>query len=123
VGYFTVSEEGMILEANLTVATQLEVARSSLIKKPLTKFILPADQDIYYHHRKALFEMGAPQTCELRLVRLDSPPLWALLKAIMSKDDETGKPVCRVAVTDIHERKHAEEDLREYKKGGTPVKK
>jgi PAS domain S-box-containing protein len=112
VGYLTVSEKGLILEANLTAATQLGVIRQSLIKKPLTSFILPADQDIYYRHRKALFETGAQQTCELRLLRFDSPPLWALLKATMSRDGENGKPACRVVVADIHERKQAEEKLR-----------
>ena len=111
-GYLTVSESGLILEANLTTATLLSVTRTSLIKKPLTSIILPADQDIYYRHRKALFETGAPQTCELRLLRIDSPPLWALLKATLSEDGENGKPACRVAVTDIHERKQAEEKLR-----------
>jgi len=112
VAYLTVSEKGLILEANLTAATQLGVTRQSLIKKPLTSFIMQADQDIYYRHRKVLFETGAQQTCELRLLRLDSPPLWALLKATMSPDGEKGKPACRVVVADIHERKQAEEKLR-----------
>jgi PAS domain S-box-containing protein len=112
VGYLTVSENGLILEANLTAAAQLGVTRSSLIKKPLTSIILPADQDIYYRHRKALFETGAQQSCELRLLRIDSPPLWVLLQATLSEDGENGTPACRVAVTDIHERKQAEEKLR-----------
>jgi PAS domain S-box-containing protein len=112
VGYLTVSEKGLILQANLTAATQLNVTRDALIRQPLTKFILPADQDIYYRHRKALFETGAPQTCELRLLRRDGPPLWALLKAIMAEDSENKQPVCRVVITDINERKQAEEQLR-----------
>jgi PAS domain S-box-containing protein len=112
VGYLTVSEEGMIVEANLTIATQLGVTRNSLLNKPLTNFIMPADQDLYYRHRKMLFETGVPQTCELRLLQKDGPPLWVLLKATMSKDGGKGKHACRVVVTDIHERKQAEEKLR-----------
>ncbi len=111
VGYLTVSEKGLILEANLTAATQLSVPRSSLIQEPLTSFIAREDQDIYYRHRKLLFETGAPQICELRLLRKDGPPLWALLQAAMAEDGEKKKPVCRVVVTDIHERKQAEEKL------------
>ena len=38
VGYFTISERGLILEANLTAATLLGVARGALIKQPLTRF-------------------------------------------------------------------------------------
>jgi PAS domain S-box-containing protein len=112
VGYLTVSEKGLILEANLTAATLLGVTRTSLIKKPFAGIILPADQDIYYRHRKALFETGAPQTCELRLLRTDNPPLWALLKAAISKESDTGEAICRVVATDISERKQAEEKLR-----------
>jgi PAS domain S-box-containing protein len=112
VGYLTVSESGLILEANLTVASQIGLARNMIIKKAFTSIILPEDQDIYYGHRKALFETGAQQTCELRFLRMDKPPLWVLLKAAMAKDGEKGEPVCRVVSTDITERKQAEEKLR-----------
>ena len=56
VGYFTLSEKGLILEANLTAATLLGVARGDLVKQPLPRFILPEDQDIYYLHRKQLLK-------------------------------------------------------------------
>ena len=61
VGYFTLSEQGLILEANLTAARLLGVARGALVKQPLSRFILPEDQDIYYLHRKELLETGAPR--------------------------------------------------------------
>ena len=112
VGYMTVSVAGLLLEANLTIATLLGVTRSWLIKKPITSFILEEDQDIYYHHRKLLFETGRPQDCELRLIRSDGPPLWALLKATLASEDADGHPTtCRVAVTDISKRKQAEQKL------------
>ena len=60
VGYFTLSETGMILEANLTAATLLGVARGALVKQPLSHFIFREDQDIYYRHRRQLLETGAP---------------------------------------------------------------
>jgi PAS domain S-box-containing protein len=110
-GYVTVSEAGLIIEANLTAATQMGVARSELVRQPLTKYILPEDQDIYYRHSKVLFETGAPQTCELRLLRRDNSPMWSLLKATLDQGDEKGPSVCRVFMTDITERKQAEEKL------------
>ena len=45
--------------------------RSALVKQLLTRFILKEDQDIYYLHRKQLFETGKPQNCELRIVKPD----------------------------------------------------
>jgi PAS domain-containing protein len=62
VGYFTLSEQGLILEANLTAAKLLGVARVALVKQPLSHFILPRDQDIHYRHRKQLLETGTPQS-------------------------------------------------------------
>ena len=56
VGYCTLSEPGLILEANLTAVNLLGVARVDLVKQPLSRFILKEDQDIYYLHRKQLFE-------------------------------------------------------------------
>ena len=67
ISYFTLSEQRRILEANLTAATLLGVARGALVKRPLTRFILPEDQDIFYRHRKLLFETGAPQVFEMRM--------------------------------------------------------
>ena len=112
VGYVTLSEQGLILEANLTAATLLGVARGALVKRPLPRFILPEDQDIYYRHRKQLFETSAPQVCELRMLRADAAPFWARLEATAAQDAD-GAPVCRIVVSDITAHKQAEEALRE----------
>ena len=112
VGYLTLSEQGLILEANLTAATLLGVARDALVKQPLSRFILPEDQDIYYRHRKQLFETGAPQVCELRMVSADAAPFWARLEAARTQGAD-GVSVCRAVVSDITERKRAEAALQE----------
>jgi len=109
VGYFTLSHKSLIVEVNLTAAALLGVVRSSLLKQPLTRFILPEDQDIYYRHRQILFETGAPQVCEMRLLRPDSPPFWAHLEAAVAQDAE-GAPICRCAMSDIAQQKRAEEE-------------
>jgi PAS domain S-box-containing protein len=112
VGYFTVSEQGLILEANLTGAGLLGVERRDVVKKPLTRFILPEDQDIYYRHRKQLFETGAPQVYDLRVLRADAAPFWARLETTEAQDAD-GAPVCRAVMSDITARKEAEEKLVE----------
>src|SRR5512143_1299731 len=45
VSYCTLSEQGLILETNLTAATLLGVARGALVKQPISRFIFPEDQD------------------------------------------------------------------------------
>jgi PAS domain-containing protein len=56
IGYFTLSQQGLFLEANLAVSTMLGVDRGTLIKQRISRFILKEDQDIYYFHHKRLFE-------------------------------------------------------------------
>jgi PAS domain S-box-containing protein len=80
VGYFTLTEKGIIQEANLSCASMLGVERSSIIGKPFSRFIFKDDQDAFYFHRKTLFEANAKQVCELRLVRKDRTQFHAQLE-------------------------------------------
>ncbi len=112
IGYFTLSQQGLILAANLTAATLLGVARSALVKQPLSRFILPEDQDIHYRHYKQLFETGAPQSWDLRLVRKDAAPFWARVEANIAQD-AGGASVCRAVVSDINERNLARQEQLE----------
>ena len=112
VGYCTISEQGLILEANLTAASLLGVARGALVGQRLTKFILPENQDIYYLYLKQLRVAGAPQACELRMVEVDGMTFWARLEASFA-EAAGGAPGYRVVLSDISGRKRTEEALQE----------
>ena len=111
-GYCTLSEVGTILDANLTAATLLGVARSALVGHPLFRFILKDDGDLFYLLRKQLFATGDPQATELRMVKRDGTLFWAHLAATVA-EGEDGMPVGRLVFHDITERKQAEAALRE----------
>jgi len=112
VGYFIISKMGLILEANLTAATLLGLARSAMIKRPISRFILKEDQDIYYLHRKQLFETDEPQDWDMRMVKKDRTVFWAHLKSTVALNAE-GEPVCRIVVSDITKSKRVDMLLRE----------
>jgi formate hydrogenlyase transcriptional activator len=112
VGYVTISEKGLILQANLACADMLGVERSSLIGKPFSRFIEKKNQDVFYLHRKTLFETKAKQVCELKLVRKDRTQFYAQLECILIKDPEGNITQTRTAISDISERKRVEEVLR-----------
>jgi PAS domain S-box-containing protein len=107
VGYCTVGEKGLVLEANLTAAALLGVNRDALVRQPLTRFILNKDQDLWYLLRKRLFATGEPQECELRLIKPDGAFLWAHLAATAAQAED-GAPLCRVVLSNISERKQRE---------------
>jgi len=110
VGYCTLSEKGLILEANLTSANLLGVSRGVLVQKPISRFILEEDQYIYYLHLKKLSVYGELQACELRMVRQDKTHFWARLEAAVTQD-AVGKRVFRVVFSDINDRKNADEKI------------
>jgi PAS domain S-box-containing protein len=111
VGYITLSEQGLILESNLTFAGLLGEGRGELVKQPLSRFVLKEDQDIYYLHRKQLFESGEVQISELRMVKKDGTRFWAHMASTPAQSED-GAPGCRAVISDISERKQAEESLR-----------
>jgi PAS domain S-box-containing protein len=112
VGYFTLNEAGLILNANLTTTILLEVTRGALVNQPITRFIFPADHGIYARHRKYLFEKGSSQACELRLLKKDGSPFWVRIEAAAAKDAD-GEPICRAVISDITDRKRTEMLLQE----------
>lgn len=109
VGYLTSSEKGLILEANLTAGTFLGVAMDALLQQPVSSFILPDDQDIFYLQRKQLFESGVAQACDLRMVRKGGAAFWVNL-ALTTVQNANG--VCCIVISDITERKCAEQNYR-----------
>jgi PAS domain S-box-containing protein len=116
VGYLTLSEQGLILEANLTAAQMLGLERSRLTGQPLSRFIFRDDQDIYYLRHKQLFETQTPLAYELRLKRDDGSTVWVQMRTKLTQDDD-GALLWRATMGDITERMRAEEALRLAKNG------
>ncbi len=106
VGYFTLTEDARIVEANLTGGELLHVPRNDLLDRSFTEFILPDDQDGYYHHRRAVVLAGAPATCELRMVRADGSSFHALLESAPSVPIDD-RATIRTVVSDITQRTRA----------------
>ena len=114
VGYLIISEKGLILEANLTFALTLGMERDSLIKKPLSKFIVREDQDILYFHHKQVLKTKKLEMCELRMMKKDGTHFYAQLESEIVMDHNDHQ--CRVIVSDITERKEMEEALLQSEK-------
>jgi two-component system, cell cycle sensor histidine kinase and response regulator CckA len=111
IGYLTINEKGLILEVNLAAANLLGVARSALIKRPLSRFVLRQEQDAFYRHRKEIFETGQSRACELEMAREDGTQFWARLETNAARDAESA-PVCHVAISDITESKRVFQELQ-----------
>jgi PAS domain S-box-containing protein len=112
VGYCTINAHGLILDANLTTASMLGVVRNSLPGQCLSEFVVKEDQSLLNSVRNRIFETGESQRCDLRIVKADNSPFYANLVAAVARDVD-GAPACRIMMSDISERRRAEEALQE----------
>ncbi len=104
VGYCTVTQASLIVEANLTAAALLGVSRAALVNRSLTRFMAPAQQQIYHACCQPLLCGGPTQTCELQVNKATGGTLWLSLAMNMTTD-ATGTMLLRVMFRDITERK------------------
>lgn len=109
-GYCTISEAGLILQANLGAASLLGHTRGALVKKPISRFIFKEDQDAYHLLLNQIMASGDTRSLELRLVRHHSVPVWVNLVATALKGAD-GTQELRIVLSDISSRKQTEAAL------------
>ncbi len=102
VSYLTLDEKGIIVESNLTFCNLLGHSREHIIGKPLTHYILPEDQDIYYMFSKLLRNCDAKQTCELHLVAKSNLQFKARIEATCEQDEDSKEILFHCAIIDYH---------------------
>ena len=108
VGYLTINTKGLILEANLTAANLVGVDRSKLVRRSLTYFIFPGDRVLYSQHWRRLAGTDRTDVCELRLRSKRGALIWVRLQSVLAQDND-GAQICRITLSDITERKQAED--------------
>jgi diguanylate cyclase (GGDEF)-like protein/PAS domain S-box-containing protein len=111
VGYLTLTDTGHIAEINLTGATMLGEERGTLLNSRFARFVAAEDGDRWHLFLVSAMQQHDLRNCELTLRRGDGSCFnaslnWAL-SAIANK-----APQVRMTLSDITERKRAEEELR-----------
>jgi PAS domain S-box-containing protein len=112
IGYLTLTEDGLIAEANLTCSTQLGLERDKLINCRFAKYVKPEEGDRWYRHCLHAKQHLEIQNCELTLRRADDTFFQARLASLYTEAPDS-PPVMHIAFTDMTESKQAEEALRE----------
>ncbi len=109
VGYFSLDEEGQILEVNLTGAAMLGLERSLLYHGRLERFVDSASQPMFRAFLQKTFAGTGKQNCEVALLNDADDPIWASLQAVPAVSISDPRKWCRVAVADITSVKRAAE--------------
>jgi PAS domain S-box-containing protein len=107
VGYCSINEKGIVLEANLCASTLLGMKSVGLVGQPFHQFLTADAADTYYLLSNKLAKTGETQSDDLPMCRRDGTPFWAHLAATASRDDG-GARVLRIVLSDVSARKQAE---------------
>lgn len=112
VAYLTLSNNGKIIEANLTAADMLGFSRGRLLDQRFTNFIFPEDQDVFYSSQKKILATKTKQIFELRLRHEQGTLFHAQLIAAVNIDNCDLPGQFRVMVSDITEKHKLESELK-----------
>ena len=112
VGYFSLDEQGRILELNLRGAALLGRERSRLINAHLRYFLAPASQPVFLAFLKRVFAGTGKQVFEAALLKRDAAAFWASFHGVSAISTSGPRKWCRVAISDITSLKQAEEAQR-----------
>ena len=113
VGYLTVSEDGLIQDANLAVASMLGVDRGKLPGRPFAAFVSRPDADRWHLIFSGRDAGAGPLACDLRLRRNDGTTFHAHLACHGPAAGGAAPSSARIALTDVTASKQLEQALRE----------
>lgn len=86
--------------------------RGYLLKTPFSLYVAEEDQALFQDYRVTLFRTERHKRCEVRLIKKERSFFYAQIDSIVAVESD-GSRSCRSIVSDIGERKQAEEALRE----------
>lgn len=112
VGYFSLDEQGLILESNQTGNALLGQEGSQLSRRRFQLYLAPSSRALFHTFLERTFSGGRMQGCEALLLNPSRSAFWAEVQAIPAVPVGESPRWCRVAVIDIDARKKAEQAQR-----------
>lgn len=113
IGYFTLSEEGIILDLNLIGSKMLGKERAILKGKSFGRFIPEKGLSTFNLFLKKTFKSKTKEMSEMLVLGCDDKSICAQLTAIVEEEHDDH---CLLTILDITERKKAESELEEVVK-------
>ena len=108
-GYFTLSNDGKIIELNLTASQMLRKERSRLINSQFGFFVSDDTRPVFNLFLEKVFKNSAKECCEISILTHDNKKTSAYLTGISVENASK----CHLTAVDISELKQTELALRE----------
>lgn len=116
VGYFTISEQGKILEVNQAGANLVDIRNRYLLNNYFQNYIAEDSLSLYTAFRTQITESKMKHTCEIRLLKKGKTPFHAQITGIVVKIHNKSESHMWFSVLDITDRIKAEEVKEEFRK-------
>jgi two-component system sensor histidine kinase/response regulator len=114
VSYFTLDAQGLISRINLTGEALLQTDQQSMAHRPFSSYVAVEDRDRWQACFMRAMQTTGTERIELNLWRGHAPPLYARLDCLRQAHGE-GEASVRVVLTDMSERKRAQDALDEHR--------
>ena len=111
-GYATLDEDGYVQEINLAGAKLLGLQRDALTGYALEDYVAKEDQKAFQDHVRKCAVDRCEATSELRLVAKGGQSIVVQLRSV-PLEGPTEHTLCKMAITDITERRRMEEVIRQ----------
>ena len=110
-GFLALNRDGIIVNATPTVARMLGVQLNELLNQPFADFIAADFRQRFRIHCRQVVELRTRQDCDVKLLSKDDRPLYVQIESIAAENKTANDGHIQTAVTEITERKRAEEAL------------
>jgi signal transduction histidine kinase/PAS domain-containing protein len=108
IGYLTLTQDGHILQINLTGAELLGEDQNHLKGKAMTSYLSHEARPIFGSHVQEVLASEQPQTCELCLNQREANPIYVQIKSVFDRREGH----LRSTLIDMSDRKQAEDELK-----------
>lgn len=109
-GYATLDQDGFLQEINLAGAKMLGADREALTGYSFREYVAEEDRQAFLDHVRQCVRQRREVTAELRLVAKDGRPMAVQVRSIPIEGPKEDT-LCKTAITDVTERKRAEDAL------------
>jgi len=110
VGFLTLNSEGLIGEANLTVAELLGVAREKMLDRPFIGFVTPQDTGRWQYHFTGASKHAGKHGCQLALMHGDGSTVHVQMDCRTIEKD--GNTLICATLADISERRQRDVQIQ-----------
>lgn len=110
--YFTLDQEGIIQEVNLSASKMIGIGRKRLIGKNFITYVPLEERDVFGSFLHTVFNSSVKHSRELKVTSKDKKVYSVLLDGLKLEDYVAPAQYCQVALIDLTEYKKIEDSLK-----------